>query len=100
MKKIIYLLTAFVIVTGPGCASQTGKSNSAYPVAYREAVSDFPGDRTVDEKTINEFTQFLMSLGQPGAAATARDRFARARPTLAPSARASRALHVDMRDIV
>ncbi|MDB2596344.1 nuclear transport factor 2 family protein [Pseudomonadales bacterium] len=76
MKKITYLLIALVIVTGLGCASQSEKSNSAYPDAYREALSDFPGDRTVEEETINEFTQFLMSLGQPGAAATARKLYA------------------------
>ena len=76
MKKLTYLLTALVIVTGLGCASQTDKSNSAYPNAYREALSDFPGDRTVDEETINEFTQFLMNLGQPGAAATASELYA------------------------
>ena len=70
------MLFRSVIVTGLGCASQSEKSNSAYPDAYREALSDFPGDRTVEEETINEFTQFLMSLGQPGAAATARELYA------------------------
>lgn len=76
MKKITYLLTTLVIVSGLGCASQSEQSNAAYPDAYRLALKDFPGSQTVDSATVDTFTQFLMSLGQPGAADTARELYA------------------------
>ena len=71
MRNINIILVALVIASGVGCASQSERSNSAYPDAYRIALTDFPGDQTVEAATIDQFTQFLMTLGQPGAAATA-----------------------------
>jgi|TARA_B110000977_G_scaffold182642_1_gene244477 hypothetical protein len=76
MRNINIILVALVIASGVGCASQSERSNSAYPDAYRIALTDFPGDQTVEAATIDQFTQFLMTLGQPGAAATARELYA------------------------
>lgn len=76
MKKITYLFAILVIVTGLGCASQSERSNAAYPEAYRLALKDFPGHQNVDPAAIDTFTQFLMGLSQPGAADTARALYA------------------------
>jgi hypothetical protein len=76
MKKLTYLLATALLITVLGCASQSTDSNLAYPDAYRLALSDFPGNPDVDSQTVEAFTQFLMTIGQPGAADSARKLYA------------------------
>jgi hypothetical protein len=76
MKKLSYIFAILIAASALGCAYQSEQNNSAYPDAYRVALGDFPGDQSVDDATIEAFTQFLMDLGQPGAAANARKLYA------------------------
>ena len=76
MIKKTYLFVALVVVTGFGCATQSERTNGKYPKAYRSALNDFPGNQNVDRAAIDTFTQFLMNIGQPGSADTARALYA------------------------
>ena len=63
MKSLPLILFVGIVAVGCASANTDQRAGVSYPIAYEQALFEFPGTDAVRESVIDEFVDFLSKLG-------------------------------------
>ena len=63
MKSLPLILFVGIVAAGCASAKSDQRAGASYPIAYEQALFEFPGTDAVRESVIDEFVDFLSKLG-------------------------------------